>query len=231
MKKELCWIVPSRDRPKKLSKFIKSFIANNKESDLYVIIDHDDKKYKALFTNERIQQLERLNVFILINKTKNYSGKFLHILNDYSMMMCDKYNRIGFLEDDCVIVTQNIDQKILNHDYSVIYLNDKKNAPNGIAGAPIIKSSVVKKLGYYSPPELKCLWADYYWKVLGDTLGSILFLRHVYVKHEHYEYNDNDSEKDDIARVMEVHYPSDKIEYHKNRNKYIEHIKKNILEN
>ena len=227
--KELCWIVPSRDRPKKLIKFITSFIQCNADSDLYVIIDHDDVKYQTLFTNDRIKEMEESNVFILINKTKNYSGKFLHILNDYSMVMCDKYNRIGFLEDDCVILTPNFDHQIIKYDESVIYLNDSKNAPNGIAGAPVIKSDVVKKLGYYSPPELKCLWADYYWKVLGDTLRSIRFLAHVHVRHEHYEYNDNDSVKDDIASVMEVHYPSDKIEYHKNRSKYIQYIKKQVL--
>ena len=200
--KQLCWIVPSRDRVKDLEKFIKSFVDNNDASDLFIILDADDSKSLHYYNEERREEYGEKRVFFIINSI-NFHGAFLHILNHYSKIMVEKYEYIGFLEDDCVILTKHFDSIIGQCNENVIYLNDKETQPDHYAGVPIIKSSVIKKLGFYSPPELKCLWADKYWKDLGDLTGSIKFLPNVFIRHEHYSFSNNSKQQDEVGKRIE----------------------------
>ena len=200
--KKLCWIVPSRDRVEDLEKFINSFVNNNDASDLFIILDEDDSKSVKFYNENKIKEYSRERVFFIINKI-NFHGAFLHILNHYSKIMTEKYEYIGFLEDDCVIMTKHFDSIISQYNENVIYLNDKETQPDCYAGAPIIKSSIIESLGFYSPPELKCLWADKYWKDLGDLTESIKFLQNVIIKHEHYSFSNNSKVQDEIGKRIE----------------------------
>ena len=218
--KKLCWIVPTRDRIDDLDKFLKSFMKNNTFSDLYVIIDEDDLKSINFATEQKTNGLVNDKVNFVINNI-DFDGAFLHILNHYALSFVDRYKYIGFLEDDCVIMTKNFDSYIVDREENVIYLNDKETQPAIYAGIPIIKSEIVKQLGYYSPPELRCLWADCYWKCLGDMTNSIKFLKNVIVKHEHYSFDNNKKQQDAIGKRIEEIGHEDYISWRNNKDKFI----------
>lgn len=227
--KKLCWIVPSRDRVQDLEKFIKSFVDNNDTSDLFVILDADDLKSVNYYGKKRKEYIKK-RVYFVINNI-DFNGAFLHILNCYSKVMVEKYEYIGFLEDDCVIMTKHFDSIICQHDENVIYLNDKETQPDYYAGVPIIKSSVIKKLGFYSPPELKCLWADKYWKDLGDITESIKFLPNVIIKHEHYSFSNNSKKQDEVGKRIENIGHDDYIAWQKYRKSFHNNIMNKLVNN
>jgi len=215
-KNKLCFICPSKGRVEELERMIMSFVENSSIADLYVVIDSDDTKYMNHFTEDVITNYKKDRVFFILNSI-DFNGAFLHILNYYALEKVDDYDLIGFLEDDVYIKTKGFDTAIADcGDFNVIYTNDLLNTPT-LVSLPIIKSDIVAKLGYYSPPQLKCLWADYFWKLLGLELNSMVYLENIILIHEHFSRNDNtkvaDEISDDITRIGK----SDAIAWSSNR--------------
>jgi len=229
MKKKLCWIAPSRERVLDLKKLIDSFVDNRDFADLFIVIDADDVESMNFYDQNKDALIDS-GVFFIINKI-DFKGAFLHIVNHYVRDLTGKYEFIGFLEDDCVILTEHFDTIIIQNDHNVIYLNDKATQPPEYAGCPIIKSTVLESLGFYSPPELKCLWADKYWKDLGLITNSIKFVENVLVSHEHYSFSSNNKTKDNVGARIEQWGHEDYVSWNRNKEKFYDHIRKVIVEN
>ena len=218
--KKICFICPSRNRLSKLEDLMDSYIENGGSSDLFIIYDHDDLEYKE-FYNENSTRLNQGRVFFIENKI-NFNNAFLHIMNHYSLTKVDDYEMIGFLEDDCLIETKGFDQIISEQVENVIYTNDLLNTPK-IVSLPVIRSEIIKKLGYYSPPEIKCLWGDYYWKLLGEETRSIKYLSNVVISHKHYSVLGE--AKDQISIAVDSIGNKDYFAYKNNLNKFIKEIR------
>jgi len=223
-KKELCFICPSKGRLSELKKFIESFIDHNSDSSLYIVIDTDDEIYEKYYSDEVIQSHAKKNVYFIKNSI-NFDGAFLHILNHYALEKSKEYELVGFLEDDVVIKTEDFDKSIIKYkdSHHVIFTNDELNTPR-LVSLPILSSSAIHALGYYSPPELKCLWADYFWKMLGDRLQSLMYLPSVIIKHEHYSRADNNKVPDAIAQRILTLGDEDFVQWKKCSGKFIKEI-------
>jgi len=223
-KKELCFICPSKGRLNELEEHIESFINHNSESSLYIVIDIDDKVYEKYYSDEVIQSYAKKNVYFIKNSI-NCDGAFMHIVNRYALEKSKEYELVGFLEDDVVIKSKDFDRSIVKYkdSHHVIYANDELNTP-GLVSYPVLSSFVIRALGYYSPPELKCVFVDYFWKMLGDRLQSIMYLPSVIMKHDHYSRADNNKVPDAISQRILVLGQQDCAQWKKYQGKFIKEI-------
>jgi hypothetical protein len=110
-------------------------------------------------------------------------------LNALATKYADQYEYIAFMGDDHrprtfawdVLLTQLIENK----KYGVAYGNDLFMGDK-IPTAVLLKSEIVKKLGYMAPPVLIHLFLDNFWKALGENLESLVYSPDIIIEHMHY---------------------------------------------
>lgn len=96
---------------------------------------------------------------------------------------------IGFMGDDHLPRTAKWDlaiQRAANHcqGRAVIYGNDLvqgQNLPTAVA----ITTDIIKKLGYFCPPDMIHLYLDNAWSDIGRATGSFIYLPNVIIEHCH----------------------------------------------
>lgn len=179
---ELLYLVPSRGRPENAKELIQAW-SETKDADantgLLFLLDGDDprlEEYLAIdLPNWAAMEVgQRQPVAVLVNKAAvaRAKGNFA----------------IGFMGDDHRPRTPRWDavilEALLEHGPSVIYTNDlfqKEKLPTSV----VISSSIIRALGWYSPPGLIHMYMDNAWLALGDGLQRLLYLPTVIVEHLH----------------------------------------------
>lgn len=96
--------------------------------------------------------------------------------------------QIGFAGDDHAPRTPGWTERIrteLNQlGTGIVYGNDLFQGPN-LPTAVFMTADIVGALGYMAPPCLRHMFADNYWKDLGDGVRRIRYLPDVVIEHLH----------------------------------------------
>lgn len=226
MKKDLIskilWICPSRCRPDRLERLILSW-KNTTEgySDLLVAIDTDDRSYDSLIIKYP-EVLWEINDPIF--------GSFLKLLNDVALKYSQRYKYLGFMEDDIVFETPNYEKKFIKKleelgDTGIVHAMDGVDKKKFIS-IPVINSHIVRKLGWFSPPCLKSLWADNFWRAMAEHLKTYYKFHDVMIRHYHYS-KDTNTQKDKISEIVDANYGIDQQNfYHYMDNDFLNDMEK-----
>ena len=172
-------VIPTKGRPAQFRRFADSWVrATEGLSDVVVGLDQGDTTY---------DHLKARYPFIYEHVTPK---PFLHILNELALTYADRYEYIAFMEDDCVYVSANWESSFIKGlealgDNGIVWGDDELNRER-LVGLPVMHASIVRRLGFMAPFQLKCLWADNYWTDLGRALGSSRYFPDVLIRHEHY---------------------------------------------
>lgn len=175
-------IVPTRERPHKIDELIPQFAKTRQgDTNLLICLDGDDaKNYRPLMAKHRHDWL-----LWEVGKGRKRLNPWL---NEAAPKYANDYKYIGFMGDDHrprtdawdVSLTECLD----NHKYGVSYGNDLLQGIN-LATACIQTSTIIQKLGFFSPPKQTHLFLDNYWMALGIKT-NLVYLEHVVIEHMHY---------------------------------------------
>lgn len=221
MKEKILWICPSRKRPERLERLIKSWKNTTTNlSDLLVVIDSDDISYKELITKypEIIWEI-----------TEPVFGSFLHLINSKAVKYSTEYQYIGFMEDDIVFETPGYESKFITKlkelgKTGIVHAKDGIDKRKFVS-IPVVDSHIIRTLGWLAPPCLKSLWADNFWRQMANALGTYYKFEDIVIKHYHYSRDEN-TDKDETSVIVDKNYYLDKEAYHN----YIDNDFKNDME-
>jgi hypothetical protein len=167
-------IVPTRGRPEKSIEFYEEFKKNSTITDLVFGLDDDDVEYPRIDG-----ALYEVNPRAMMNGTLNLIAK----------KYADQYEYIAFMGDDHRPRTPGWDIELVNSikdiKHGIAYGNDLLQGRN-LPTAVLLKSSIVKTLGFMAPPAMKHLYLDNFWKDLGIELGSLVYSNDVIIEHLHF---------------------------------------------
>ena len=210
MKEKILWITPSRKRDKKLRRTIDSWRETTTgQSDFLVAIDNDDNSYAATVN-------EYKDVIWEIGEPIN--GPFLHLVNRIALKYQNEYQYLGFMEDDVIFRTPGYENRFIEKlkelgEHGIVYADDnvKKHLVRGLIGLPVLNSNIVKKLGFYSPPCLKCLCGDLFWRDMAKHLGSYYRFDDIMIEHMHWKRDDKIV--DETTESVNSHLSADNAAY------------------
>jgi len=201
--KNLLVIVPTRERPHKIDEFVPQFKKTaTGDTDLLICLDEDDADN---YPRHEGVQYE-------VGKGRKKLNPWL---NDAAPRYADQYKYIGFMGDDHRPRTNGWDVKLTEalepYKYGVSYGNDLLQGMN-LATACIQTSTIIEKLGFFSPPKQIHLYLDNYWMALGIKT-NLVYLDDVILEHMHFI--NNKSQEDRLYR--EVNSPDianhDKVQW------------------
>lgn len=178
----LTMIVPSRGRPANIARLIDAFVytADTSHTSLRVVVDSDDPELQAY--RNLVGQSEWLSLII-----QGEHRRLNPILNAEAARAVNSSGLIGFMGDDHVPRTPRWDQHLIaaiGGRPGVAYGNDllqRENLPTAV----VMSSSIVRVLGYMSPPSLLHLYMDDFWKMLGGAIGNLQYRDDVIIEHVH----------------------------------------------
>lgn len=182
-------ICPSRGRPGKCERMIKSFKENTHSADMVVRVDIDDEcleEYMALDCPEiGVIPGERKTITQIINKCF-YNG------NIY-------YDFFSVINDDFIYQTKNWDLILgyATRGFGIAYGNDGIQGER-IPTTSVISANLVHSVGWLQMPDLIGLYGDNVWKDIGQALGCLYYVPEVEITHMHpLQYRE---EKDDTFK-------------------------------
>lgn len=177
--KRIVIIVPTRGRPENAVRLWEA-IKRTSDADAVFRVDRDDPKLDEYVSSSlplRVGPRKRL-----VGSLNELAEEFAY--PDY--LDDNRYDIIGFLGDDTIPNTYRWDQKIVDNfqPNMVAYANDghqREGLPTGV----FLDINIVQKLGYMVPPTFIHLFADNYWKTLGEALGTLQYFADVDIEHLH----------------------------------------------
>lgn len=212
MKEKILWIVPSRNRPKKLKRFIESFLkCTTGHADLLIGLDSDDHSCDHLI--KRYPQL----MWEINDPVK---GSFLKVLNSMALKYAEQYQWLGFNEDDGIFKSPGYEEQFISKlktlgKNGLVYADDLIRKRKLIY-FPVMDASIVKRLGFFVPPSLQCMYADNFWRDMAHHLKSFHYFPELVIQHLHYTREKNEP-KDDVSVSVDSFATADNQAY----NKYI----------
>ena len=112
-------------------------------------------------------------------------GKGNYVVHKY----WDDYQTFAGIDDDCMVTTPSWDAllsaPIKERGFGVSYGNDTIQGEI-LPTKVMISTNIVKALGFFAPPVLKHLYADNFWKAMGQDLGALKYFPDVLVEHWHH---------------------------------------------
>lgn len=194
-------IVPTKGRPGKHIEFYDSFKANSTISDLIFVLSLGDIEYPRI-----------PGVKYEVIDSPTMSGK----LNTIAIKYASDYDYIAFLGDDVRIRTEAWDDKMVKAIEStpnaVAYGNDLYQGER-LPTAVLINTNIIKTLGFMSPPELKHLYIDNFWKELGTRLSSLRYFPDIILEHMHYAVGKSEKDKTYADANSASSYTQDELAY------------------
>ena len=172
-------LIPTKERLEDFIIFADSWMNTTEgKSDVIVGIDIGDETYEEI--------KDKYPFIYEYIKPK----PFLDILNELALKYSDEYDYVGFMEDDCNFNTNGWETAFINKieetgDNAIVWGNDLLNGES-LVGLPFMNSKIIKKLGYMCPPEIKYLWADHFWKKIGQAVNSLHYFPEIVIEHRHY---------------------------------------------
>lgn len=194
-------IVPTRQRGAKADEFLWAFNSHaHGDVDLLFAIDEDDVQSYVARPGAKYE----------VNPRMGLNGTLNHVATKY----CDVYDYIAFMGDDHRIRTDNWDEKLIGdgEKYLVSYGDDLLQGAN-LPTAVLIDAEIVRVLGYMSPPELRHLYLDNFWKTLGDRLGTLRYHPEVVIEHMHFAIGKSEPDEIYLEVNAQSMYDSDSAKY------------------
>ncbi|AXH49220.1 glycosyltransferase [Streptomyces phage Blueeyedbeauty] len=166
-------IVPTRGRPDNAARLWQAFIDTDTQADVVFCADNDDPS---------LADYDSLDIPLWVGPRKRLVGT----LNDVSSHFVDDFDIIGFLGDDTLPKEKNWDSQIVDsfRKNMVAYGNDGHQG-EGLPTGVFLDSNIIRTLGYMVPPTFIHLFADNYWKTLGEALGTLTYLPDLDIEHLH----------------------------------------------
>jgi hypothetical protein len=188
-------IVPARGRTHNIERLIKAAASTCADTHMWIAIDDDDQHTFAnvdwrLLSSEAVGKFE---VHWLICPRLSMNKK----LNLVAPAVAENYEYVGFLGDDNVPLTLHWDQKLCDAIGSrpgVSYGDDLIKGAD-LSTSAVLSGSIIRALGYMTPPALNHLYVDNFWMSIGHQLKNLHYLPDVIVEHRHYTAGK--AEKDD----------------------------------
>lgn len=176
-------IVPTRGRPENAARLEKKRQETSATTsvDFLFVVDDDDPK---------CMDYCRLGLSSLAIIHRQRLGPTLNMM---ALEHLDDYDALGFMGDDHLPQTPAWDALVLQAlslaappaDLPrVVYGNDLLQGAN-LPTAVFMDARIIRTLGYMVPPGMIHLYLDNYWKVLGERLGTLVYLDHVVIEHIH----------------------------------------------
>lgn len=174
-------ICPTRGRPA-AAREVKAAYEGTSEllhTELFFVVDQDDE------TLPEYKRMENSRVHVM---SPTHAGGMGNALNAASRILVDHYDILGFIGDDHRFRTKqwDLDFSVHSEDHGPFmgYGNDLfqgQNLPTQI----FISSEIVKKLDYFSPPDLRHLYIDNAWSDLGESAGCLYYFPRIIIEHLH----------------------------------------------
>lgn len=132
-------------------------------------------------------------------------GSMVAALNEVAVAEAENYPYIGFLGDDTLpheFWYGRIIYALESTKNSIVYGNDLIQGPNLPTGV-FMDSNIIKTLGYMAPPQQNHLFVDNYWKVLGESLRTLIYVDDAIIEHLHplVEKAESDATYDKVNSV------------------------------
>ncbi|QBP30834.1 glycosyltransferase [Streptomyces phage EGole] len=170
--KRITVLIPTRGRPENAQR-LNEAIDTTADIEAVFCVDEDDEKLEEYLDS---------GLPLRIGRRRRLVGTLNAMAEEY----VDYCDIIGFMGDDVLPHTYRWDVEIANQFQRnmVAYANDGWQG-QGLPTAVFMDSDIVRKLGYMVAPTLIHLFADNYWKALGEGLGTLTYLEHVNMEHLH----------------------------------------------
>lgn len=175
MNNRLLVIVPSRGRPdnaRRLLEAVEKTTGSGSQIDIVFAVDSSDAS-----------QADYPKYHTLIVE----GGSMVKALNEVAIMKHDAYRFVSFMGDD-VLPQGNWAEKILSALHrspnSIVYGNDlaqEEKLPTSV----FMDSDIVGTLGFMAPPNQRQLYVDNFWKCLGESLGTLIYVEDAILEHLH----------------------------------------------
>ncbi len=171
-------LVPSRDRPELLKKFLQSALDANTTTDGMIIIDEEDyakHDYKAI--------PRPLTYSIEVTKAKTMGDKIREVWPKIK-----DYKSVCILNDDHFIITKDWDKKVQEKitGYNFVSTNDNWRSPQKASGATVWSMELLNTIGWpIYPPGMTHLFIDDLWEYFGKLSGCWNVDHSVTIEHHH----------------------------------------------
>lgn len=215
MGKEILIILPSRCGGSDRTKNVERFIENWKKftegfSDLCVAIDEDE--------SEKYPRIE--GVIYEVNPRMRMIPTLNHVANKYS----NDYKAISFFGDDHLILSkwESIFLEKLDNmkGVGIFYGNDLFQGAK-LPTAVFMSSNIVRELGYMVPNQQLHMFADNFWKELGDDLGILCYFDNIIFEHVHPDIGKIDSDSQYLEANSAFFYDQEKYNVYKCSDQWI----------
>lgn len=182
---ELLVIVPTRGRPDSVLAVDRALTeTGTSRADVLYVIDPDDPFKDQYLDNVLGEGRDGQGRILVLDERLGLT----RTLNVISARFADRYRSIGFMGDDHRPRTYGWDQEIIGAlnlaGPRIVYGNDLLQGPN-LPTAVFMNTQIITTLGYMVPLTLRHLYADNFWKELGELTNGLVYLPDVIIEHMH----------------------------------------------
>ncbi|CAB4215034.1 hypothetical protein UFOVP1616_40 [uncultured Caudovirales phage] len=183
-------IIATRDRPHNAIRAFEQAMQMSTESDFLIIINEDQQ--------DLYPEIEGVMREVVPSEL-GCIGKTNHVLASY----WDKYETMVGFDDDCMVTTQGWDAvlaaPIKQRGFGLAYGDDLLQGEN-LPTKVMISTNITRVLGFWAPKSIFHLYADNFWKSLGQGLGALFY--NPEVKTEHWHYLNGKAPQDDLYKSI-----------------------------
>lgn len=181
MKGDLLIVVPSRNRPQSIARFLDAVHGTAKmQTHVHVIIDNDDpeiERYKYV-----MDQAGKDGDVLTVGERKGLAGS----TNDIAVPEAENYPYISSLGDDMIPRTPGWDRALIKAiermgGTGISYPWD--GVREDIPEAVLMSTDIIRTLGWMAYPGCSHWYIDNVWSDLGWGAGCIRHLRAISVEH------------------------------------------------
>jgi hypothetical protein len=170
-------------------------------SDFYYGLDTDDYQAYTVPAGARTTINERLRLVPKLNKMAE--------------QLQDAYEYLFFIGDDHRFMTDGWEDRFLSDASSmggiaIMYGNDMLQGA-ALPTAVFISTAITRALGFMAPGCIQHMYADNFWKDLGDALGILKYYPDIIVEHLHFSVKK--SKPDAQYREVAALHRSDEAAY------------------
>lgn len=193
-------ILPTKGRPLNLKRFISHYYETKATLPIWVIFDADDAD-----NYENIGLPEGWKRICAPAGTK---------LGDiYNMIFRDFPNEeyYGFISDDCIPETEEWDIKLKDACLpdKIVWSADG-NVDDKIPTFPFFGGELIRKLGFWSPGDMKHWYTDNAWNDIALALDKRVYIPEIMIRHLHPALG---NAKDDSTYANQPNHSVDKVSY------------------
>ena len=192
-------LTPTRNRPEKCERFVKSVKNTTKEHgrvELLFYVDNDDPSMGKYRKIEEVYTTNFLRIKMLEGKPKSVSKSW----NDIAAISNGDYMIMG--NDDLTYETIGWDNKLEQHlrklpdPYHMCWVNDDING-NKHCAFPIISREWYKTVDYFAPGVFHFGYNDTWVYDIAKRIGRHKYFSDILVQHRHFSHHP--SERDDTT--------------------------------